>query len=94
MGWGVASVPPNLFVVVLVLGVWICCMPPSARPLLSTLPCIPPQIFSHMRRLDNLFIPGGDPGGRPPEQFFGVVQKQAAFMKAKFFPNAKVWVAS
>ncbi len=51
-------------------------------------------VFSAMPRLDVLFVPGGDPGGRPAEELFKVVELQAAFARAHFFPELEVWVSS
>mmetsp|Transcript_27238 Transcript_27238/g.43788 ORF Transcript_27238/g.43788 Transcript_27238/m.43788 type:complete len:915 (+) Transcript_27238:197-2941(+) len=51
-------------------------------------------IFSSLKRLDVLFVPGGDPGGRPAEEFFRVVEMQASFLRDHFFPNCEVWVSS
>mmetsp|Transcript_3387 Transcript_3387/g.3784 ORF Transcript_3387/g.3784 Transcript_3387/m.3784 type:complete len:926 (-) Transcript_3387:584-3361(-) len=51
-------------------------------------------IFSHLPRLDVLFVPGGDPGGRPAAELFEVVEVQAKYMREKYFPDAEVWVSS
>jgi len=51
-------------------------------------------IFGKLTRLDRLFIPGGDPGGRPADEFFQVVEMQASFMRQNFFPDSEVWVSS
>lgn len=51
-------------------------------------------IFGALARLDKLFVPGGDPGGRDPKIFLEIVEKQADFMRKNFFPKAEVWVSS
>ena len=51
-------------------------------------------IFGALKRLDKLFVPGGDPGGRDPKIFLEVVEKQADFMRKNHFPKAEVWVSS
>ncbi len=43
-----------------------------------------------MPRLNQLFVPGGDPGGRPAAEFFRIVEKQAKFMRANYFPKCEV----
>ncbi len=52
------------------------------------------EIFSSLKRLDVLFVPGGDPGGRAAHEFFRVVERQSKFMRSKFFPKCEVWVSS
>lgn len=51
-------------------------------------------VFSALRRLDSLFVPGGDPGGRPAEELFRIMERQVSFMKEQAFPRAEVWVSS
>mmetsp|Transcript_6760 Transcript_6760/g.11022 ORF Transcript_6760/g.11022 Transcript_6760/m.11022 type:complete len:927 (+) Transcript_6760:48-2828(+) len=51
------------------------------------------HIFCSLPRLDVLFVPGGDPGGRPAAEFFAVVEKQAAFLRT-IHPQCEVWVSS
>lgn len=52
------------------------------------------SIFSALTRLDALFVPGGDPGGRPAHEFFKIVEKQAQFLREEFFPDCEIWVSS
>lgn len=52
------------------------------------------SIFGSLKRLNKLFVPGGDPGGRDPKQLFLVIAIQAEFMKKNYFPKAEVWVSS
>ncbi|GBG25674.1 Hypothetical Protein FCC1311_018932 [Hondaea fermentalgiana] len=51
-------------------------------------------IMSNLARLDVLFVPGGDPGGRPAQEFFRAVELQAHFVRSNYFPNVEVWVSS
>ena len=52
------------------------------------------MIFGALKRLDKLFVPGGDPGGRDPKLLFEIIEKQADFMRKNYFPSAEVWVSS
>jgi len=52
------------------------------------------EIFSSLKRLDVLFVPGGDPGGRAAPEFFNVVERQSKFLRSRFFPACEVWVSS
>ena len=52
------------------------------------------RVFSSLSRLDVLFVPGGDPGGRPPDELFRIVAQQAQFVRANYFPELEVWVSS
>jgi hypothetical protein len=51
-------------------------------------------VFFALRRLDVLFVPGGDPGGRPPKELFRIVKEQARVLHETYFPKAQVWVSS
>ena len=51
-------------------------------------------VFASLKRLDSLFVPGGDPGGLKPTDLFDGVEKKAAFMRSHYFPDATVWVSS
>mmetsp|Transcript_9764 Transcript_9764/g.19174 ORF Transcript_9764/g.19174 Transcript_9764/m.19174 type:complete len:981 (+) Transcript_9764:1019-3961(+) len=51
-------------------------------------------IMSNLERLDVLFVPGGDPGGRPANEFFNAVELQAKFIRERFFSQVQVWVSS
>lgn len=52
------------------------------------------RVFASLKRLDSLFVPGGDPGGLKPPDLFNGVEKKAAFLRSNFFPEASVWVSS
>ena len=50
------------------------------------------EVFSKLPRLDQLFVPGGDPGDLEPKILFEWMEKEAAILK-QYHPNAKVWVS-
>ena len=52
------------------------------------------EVFSHLKRFDVLFVPGGDPGGRPAEELFAIVEMQARHVRSKWFPKCEVWVST
>lgn len=49
-------------------------------------------VFSSLPRLDDLFVPGGDPGNIPPKDLFKFMAKQAEVLWQSH-PNAKLWVS-
>lgn len=51
------------------------------------------ETFRAMHRLDVLFVPGGDPGGRHPVDLFRIVREHAAVAR-RYFPDVEVWVSS
>ncbi len=48
--------------------------------------------FASMRRMDMLFVPGGDPGGHSPDALFAILRKQAEVLR-QYHPRAEVWVS-
>ena len=52
------------------------------------------EVFSHLKRFDVLFVPGGDPGGRPAKELFEIVEMQARHVRSKWFPKCEVWVST
>lgn len=50
------------------------------------------KVFSVLPKLDNLFIPGGDPGDLEPDVLFGWLKKVAVVLH-KYHPHAKIWVS-
>ena len=50
------------------------------------------KVFSHIPRLDALFVPGGDPGNLEPDELFGWLAKEAKVL-VKYHPKAKIWVS-
>ena len=51
------------------------------------------RVFAALPRLDHLFVPGGDPGGRAAPELFAIVARMSALAKATY-PACKVWVSS
>lgn len=49
-------------------------------------------VFAKMRRIDALFVPGGDPGHTHPKHLFPMLEKQAASL-THHHPKAKIWVS-
>jgi hypothetical protein len=50
------------------------------------------KVFSHLPKLDALFVPGGDPGNLEPDELFDWLAKEAKVL-VKYHPNAKIWVS-
>ena len=50
------------------------------------------EVFSSLPRIDNLFVPGGDPGHTPPRFFIEFVAKQAELLR-RYHPQAGIWVS-
>jgi len=50
------------------------------------------EVFSVLPKLDNIFVPGGDPGGLEPDVLFNWLKKVAVVLH-KHHPNAKIWVS-
>jgi len=50
------------------------------------------QVFSRLKRVDVVFVPGGDPGDLQPDLLFAWLEKVAAVLH-KYHPNAKIWVS-
>jgi hypothetical protein len=50
------------------------------------------KIFKALPRLDNLFVPGGDPGDLDPDVLFNWLKIEAQVLR-EYHPNAKIWVS-
>lgn len=50
------------------------------------------RIFSNLKRIDAVFIPGGDPGNVHPKVLFSYLQKQTELLH-EFHPDAEVWLS-
>ena len=50
------------------------------------------DIFSKMKRIDVVFVPGGDPGDLHPDILFAWLNKVAKILN-KYHPKAKIWVS-
>jgi hypothetical protein len=50
------------------------------------------EIFASLPKLDNVFVPGGDPGELEPDVLFSWLGKVAIALR-QFHPTAKIWVS-
>jgi hypothetical protein len=50
------------------------------------------DVFRRLRRIDNLLVPGGDPGTLHPDVLFPWLDQVAAVLH-KYHPRAKIWVS-
>lgn len=50
------------------------------------------QVFSRLKRVDHVFIPGGDPGDLSPEQLFAW-SAQVAEVLQRHHPHARIWLS-
>ena len=50
------------------------------------------EVFSRLKRVDHVLVPGGDPGNLHPDVFFPWMEKMAAVLQ-KPHPRAKIWVS-
>lgn len=50
------------------------------------------EVFRALPRVDAVFVPGGDPGGTPPRALFGLLERQAANLRASH-PKATMWLS-
>jgi len=50
------------------------------------------EIFSKLKRIDAVFIPGGDPGDADPDNFFPFMGQVAGVLR-RYHPNAKMWAS-
>jgi len=50
------------------------------------------EVFSKLKRVDNILVPGGDPGHLHPNQFFPWMDRVAGVLH-KYHPKAKIWVS-
>jgi len=48
--------------------------------------------FSKLRRVDALFVPGGDPGHTSPQDLFHLLERVAVELH-KYHPHAQIWVS-
>ena len=51
------------------------------------------ETYESLARFDILFIPGGDPGGREPAEFFKIA-KEHLNVARHYFPDVELWVSS
>lgn len=50
------------------------------------------EIFRSMKRLDHIFVPGGDPGALGAQDLFDFMAMEAEVLR-KYHPHAKMWVS-
>ncbi|MGE3818686.1 MAG: hypothetical protein AB7I30_04575 [Isosphaeraceae bacterium] len=50
------------------------------------------EVFKACKRLDAVFVPGGDPGSIPPTPLFGFLEKAAGVLR-ETHPRAELWVS-
>ncbi len=50
------------------------------------------EVFKKLPRIDQIFVPGGDPGSTPPKLLMNLLEKQSANLH-RYHPNAGMWVA-
>jgi len=50
------------------------------------------EIFSKLKRIDHILVPGGDPGHLHPDEYFPWMDRMAEVLN-KYHPNAKIWVS-
>jgi hypothetical protein len=50
------------------------------------------EIFSQLKRIDVVFVPGGDPGDLHPDILFSWLNQMAMVLN-KYHPHAKIWVS-
>ena len=50
------------------------------------------EIFKKLKRIDVVFVPGGDPGHLHPDVLFPWLERVATVL-AKYHPNASIWVS-
>ncbi|OUS71114.1 hypothetical protein B1748_27265 [Paenibacillus sp. MY03] len=50
------------------------------------------EIFSSMKRIDHILVPGGDPGALNAQDLFDFMAMEAELLN-KYHPNAKLWVS-
>lgn len=50
------------------------------------------EVFKKLKKVDAVFVPGGDPGHTPPKILFRYLEKQAGVLR-QFHPKAEMWVS-
>lgn len=50
------------------------------------------EIFSSLKRIDHILVPGGDPGALSAQDLFDFMAMEAELLN-KYHPNAKLWVS-
>ena len=50
------------------------------------------EVFKKLKRVDAVFVPGGDPGHTQPKYLMALLEKQTANLR-KYHPKAEMWVS-
>ena len=50
------------------------------------------KVFASLPKLNNIFVPAGDPGDLKPDDLFRWLEKEAVVLR-KYHPDAKIWVS-
>ncbi|MCC7156531.1 MAG: hypothetical protein IT161_18285 [Bryobacterales bacterium] len=50
------------------------------------------EVFKKLKRVDAVFVPGGDPGHTQPKYLMALLEKQTANLR-KYHPKAQMWVS-
>lgn len=50
------------------------------------------EVYKRLPRINDLFVPGGDPGHTHPKPLMNLLEKQAALLR-KYHPKARMWVS-
>jgi len=50
------------------------------------------EVFRHLPRLDDVLVPGGDPGHTPPPVLFAFLEKVTAVLR-EYHPRARIWIS-
>ena len=50
------------------------------------------EVFRELPKIDNVFVPGGDPGNTHPSILLPLMEKQKKVLN-KYHPNARIWVS-
>ncbi|HTI52250.1 MAG TPA: hypothetical protein VL475_14905, partial [Planctomycetaceae bacterium] len=49
-------------------------------------------VYRNLPKIDDLFVPGGDPGHTPPRPLMNLLEKQTELLH-RYHPNARMWVS-
>ncbi len=49
-------------------------------------------VYRSLPKIDNVFVPGGDPGHTPPAALMNLLEKQTQLLN-RYHPHAQMWVS-
>ena len=78
------------------LAVWIWLAPSEEAITAHTAPAVLDKcraMFEQCTPIDAVFVPGGDPGGTPPDVLLPLLKEMAGILRASH-PNAQMWVSN